>query len=384
MTRQTLAILGSTGSIGTQTLEVVRQHQEHLTVRMLTANRNWRLLADQIREFRPEVAVITDLTAYSELMKESGLGPTRLLLGEQAVLDAIQDTEADTVVNSLVGFSGFFPTHAALNTGKRVALANKESLVVGGELLAPWLGLDKMLVLPVDSEHSAILQCLAGESVERIEKLIITASGGPFRNHSLEDLSTVSVKDALAHPNWSMGAKITIDSSTLMNKGLEVIEAHWLFQLPLSKIEALVHPQSIIHSMVQFTDGSLKAQLGMPDMKVPIQYAITYPSRWDLDSPRVDWKTVNELTFRPIDTQRFPCFRLAMESLDAGGYAPAVLNAANEVAVQRFLDGEIPYICISSLVEYCLEQTPVSASIDLQELAHVDQETRRRAMFYNP
>jgi 1-deoxy-D-xylulose-5-phosphate reductoisomerase len=380
MTLHSIAILGSTGSIGTQTLDIVRQHPNRLSVSLLTANQNWELLATQIREFKPPFAVIGTEDGYRNLKAESGLECTEILYGENALLDAVRASDADTVMNSLVGFSGFFPTYVALTSGKRVALANKESLVVGGELIKPWLGLDKMMVLPVDSEHSAILQCLAGESMERVDKLIITASGGPFRNHTLEQLASVTVEDALAHPNWSMGSKITIDSSTLMNKGLEVIEAYWLFQLRHDQVEALIHPQSIIHSMVQFTDGSIKAQLGMPDMKVPIQYAITYPDRWELDSPRVDWTRTKELTFANVDTQRFPCFRLAMEAMVAGGYAPAVLNAANEVAVQRFLNHEIPYIRIASLVEDCLAHTPSKGSIQLSDLPFVNQETRERAM----
>ncbi len=379
MTLHSLAVLGSTGSIGTQTLEVVRQHPHRLSVSLLTANRNWELLAAQIREFKPLLAVIESEDGYNLMQKEMGLDGTTILHGENALLDAVRATDADTVVNSLVGFSGFFPTHVALTSGKRVALANKESLVVGGELLKPWLGLDKMMVLPVDSEHSAILQCLVGEPIERVDKLIITASGGPFRNHTINQMATVTVADALAHPNWTMGSKITIDSSTLMNKGLEVIEAYWLFQLRHDQIEALIHPQSIIHSMVQFTDGSIKAQLGMPDMKVPIQYAISYPDRWELDSPRVDWTRTTELTFSQVDTERFPCFRLAMEAMVAGGYSPAVLNAANEVAVQRFLNHEIPYIRIASLVEDCLAHTPSGGSIQLSDLPFVNQETRTRA-----
>ncbi len=379
MTLHSLAILGSTGSIGTQTLDIVRQHPQRLSVSLLTANQNWELLAAQIREFKPVMAVIGTEDGYTNLKAESGLDGTEIVQGENALLDAVRATDADTVLNSLVGFAGFFPTYVALTSGKRVALANKESLVVGGELLKPWLGLDKMMVLPVDSEHSAILQCLAGESMERVDKLIITASGGPFRNHTIDQLANVTVKDALAHPNWSMGSKITIDSSTLMNKGLEVIEAYWLFQLRFDQIEALIHPQSIIHSMVQFTDGSIKAQLGMPDMKVPIQYAITYPDRWELDAPRVDWTRTTDLSFSTVDTQRFPCFRLAMEAMVAGGYAPAVLNAANEVAVQRFLNHEIPYIRIASLVEDCLAHMPSKGSIQLSDLPFVNQETRARA-----
>lgn len=379
MTIHSLALLGSTGSIGTQALDVVRQHPNRLSVALLTANQNWELLAAQIREFKPQLAVIESEHGYKQLKNEHGLDDTTILHGENALLDAVRATDADTVLNSLVGFSGFFPTYVALTSGKRVALANKESLVVGGELLKPWLGLDKMMVLPVDSEHSAILQCLVGEPIERVDKLIITASGGPFRNHTIEQLSKVTVDDALAHPNWTMGSKITIDSSTLMNKGLEVIEAYWLFQLRHDQIEALIHPQSIIHSMVQFTDGSIKAQLGMPDMKVPIQYAITHPDRWELDSPRVDWTRTTDLTFSQVDTERFPCFRLAMEAMEVGGYAPAVLNAANEVAVQRFLNHEIPYIRIASLVEDCLAHTPSASSIQLSDLPFVNQETRTRA-----
>lgn len=374
-----IAILGSTGSIGTQALEVARRHPDKLCVVMLSANRNHTLLAEQVREFRPETAVLADADGWTAFREAVGTIGTEIACGTDRIAEAVAASSADIVLNSLVGYSGFRSTYESLRVGKVVALANKESLVVGGSVLEPWLGVDKMKVLPVDSEHSAILQCLVGEPLERVEKLILTASGGPFRSHTLEQMRSVTVQDALKHPNWSMGSKITIDSSTLMNKGLEVIEAYWLFRLPLDRIEAVIHPQSIFHSMVQFRDGSVKAQLGTPDMKVPIQYALSLPDRWDLDTPRVDWARIGSLSFEPVDEARFPCFRLAKEALTAGGYAPAVLNAANEVAVDRFLKGEIPYIRIASTVEACLAQTPRTEAVDVDELPMVDRSIRELA-----
>lgn len=371
-----IAILGSTGSIGTQALDVVRRHPDKLKVVMLSANRNHALLAEQVREFRPDCAVLGDEAGWRDFRSAVGGCESELVCGSDRIAATVAAGEADIVLNSLVGYSGFRSTYESLRAGKTVALANKESLVVGGSVLEPWLGLDRMKVLPVDSEHSAILQCLVGERMDRVEALILTASGGPFRSHTLDQMRSVTVQDALKHPNWSMGSKITIDSATLMNKGLEVIEAYWLFRLPLERIQAVIHPQSIFHSMVQFTDGSVKAQLGTPDMKVPIQYALSLPDRWSLDTPRVDWARLGSLTFEPVDEERFPCFRLAKEALKAGGYAPAVLNAANEVAVDRFLKGEIAYIRIASVVESCLAQTPGNGSVDVDDLPLVDRSIR--------
>jgi 1-deoxy-D-xylulose-5-phosphate reductoisomerase len=371
-----IAILGSTGSIGTQALDVVRRHPDKLRVVMLSANRNHVLLSQQVKEFRPDIAVLADADGWLGFREAVGSADTELICGADRIAVSVAASSAEVVLNSLVGYSGFRSTYESLRAGKVVALANKESLVVGGSVLEPWLGVDRMKVIPVDSEHSAILQCLIGEPLERVEKLILTASGGPFRSHTMEQLRDVTVQDALRHPNWSMGSKITVDSSTLMNKGLEVIEAFWLFGLPLERIDAVIHPQSIFHSMVQFTDGSVKAQLGTPDMKVPIQYAMSLPDRWALDTPRVDWNRLGSLTFEPVDEDRFPCFRLAKEALRAGGYAPAVLNAANEVAVDRFLKGEIAYIRIASVVEACLAQTPGSVSVDVDDLPLVDRTIR--------
>lgn len=378
MKHQKISLLGATGSIGTQTLDIVRANPKQLSVLALTANRNWKLLADQINEFKPKYAVLCDELGLKDLKTALTHNETKLLpaseLEELATLD-----EVDIVVNALVGFAGFSSTHKALHSGKRVALANKESLVVGGEVLSEFCNDDRGLLLPVDSEHSAILQCLVGENSNEIEKLLITASGGPFRTKTIEELKQVTVKDALNHPNWEMGSKITIDSATMMNKGLEVIEAKWLFDLPLEKIEAVIHPQSIIHSMVTFSDGSTKAQLGLPDMKVPIQYALSYPSRWPLETPRIDWSKSQQLTFEPVDLHKFPCFKLALESLDEGAHAPAILNAANEIAVERFLNGEIEYISIAKIVEKTLQETTNKTNVTVASLFDIDTESRETA-----
>lgn len=378
-----ILILGSTGSIGTQSLEVIDKHPDKLSVFGLSAHSNWELLADQVNTYRPKFAVLTNATNLSEFKSALKHHDTEILVGSEHLEQLVKSPEIDTVLNSLVGFAGFIPTYNALRAGKRVALANKESLVVGGELLKNFLGFEQPQLFPIDSEHSAILQCLVGEPAESIEKLIITASGGPFRNHTIEELAKVTVASALAHPNWSMGAKITIDSSTLMNKGLEVMEAYWLFALPLSKIEAVIHPQSIIHSMVTFVDGSTKAQLGVPDMKVPIQYALTFPDRWAFDAPRINWKEAQNWTFQPIDHAKFPCFGLAMDALEAGGYAPAVLNASNEIAVERFLNREIPYIAISEIVRKSLEKIENGAPLSAASIVETDLETRKFAKTLN-
>lgn len=374
-----IIVLGSTGSIGTQMLDIARNNKEKISIIGLTANSNWELLADQVSEFNPEFAALTNEKNRANFISKIAKKTTKFAFTLEEIVDYIIGSDADMVVNSLVGYAGFSPTLAALKSGKKVALANKESLVVGGELLRPYLGHTDAKIIPVDSEHSAIFQCLIGEPPESIEKLIITASGGPFRNHTYEDLKKVTVETALKHPNWSMGAKITIDSSTMMNKGLEVIEAYWLFGLPMYKISAVIHPQSIIHSMVTFVDGSTKAQLGIPDMRIPIQYAITYPDRWEFDAPRLDWSKSHEWSFEPIDHDRFPCFALALESIDRGGFAPAVLNASNEVAVSRFLNREIPYIGISEIVRRCLLKIECNDEITTSSIHEIDKETRRFA-----
>lgn len=377
MNKQKLAILGSTGSIGTQALDIVRQHPDKFEVIALSAHSNWKLLSEQIREFSPRYAIISQDESYSELKKAGGTA--EIMSGVEHLPDIASSEEVDTVLNALVGFAGFESTYHAIRAGKKVALANKESLVVGGELLMNELEKSNAQLIPVDSEHSAMLQCLSGEDLEDMEKIIITASGGPFRQFTLEQMRKVTVEQALKHPNWDMGAKITIDSSTMMNKGLEIIEAHWLFNIPVSKIEPVIHPQSIIHSMITFVDGSSKAQLGPPDMKVPIIYALSYPKRYPLETPRMDWSEAQHLTFEPVDYERFPCVKLAMNSIEMGGAAPCVLNAANEVAVERFLNKEIGYIQISEIVEKSLAMIESSDSLNAETLKNIDKETRRFA-----
>lgn len=374
MNKQKLAILGSTGSIGTQALEIVRQHPNTFEVIALTANSNWELLAEQAKEFNPKYILISNEDYYSNL--KNAVTDIEVISGFEKLPELASLDEVDTVLNALVGFAGFDSTLASIHAGKKIALANKESLVVGGELITKALQESKSQLIPVDSEHSAMLQCLAGEDMSDIEKIIITASGGPFREFTKEQMRMVTVEQALDHPNWSMGAKITIDSSTMMNKGLEIIEAHWLFDIPVSKIQPVIHPQSIIHSMITFIDGSSKAQMGLPDMKVPIIYALSYPKRLTLETPRMDWNEAQNLTFQPIDFDKFPCVKLAMESIEWGGYAPAVLNAANEVAVARFLNKEIGYIHIPEIVEESLANIKWNDSLNSETLRQIDKETR--------
>lgn len=382
MNKQKLAILGSTGSIGTQVLEVVRQHPDEFEIVALTANSSWELLSEQIKEFSPKIALICNDDHYSDL-KKSAVSNTEILSGIENLITIVTHPDVDTVLNSLVGFSGFIPTVEALKSGKKVALANKESLVVGGEYIRTILDQYSGTLIPVDSEHSAMLQSIVGEKPENIEKIIITASGGPFRELTKDQMQKVTLEQALDHPNWDMGAKITIDSATMMNKGLEIIEAKWLFDIPVSKIEPVIHPQSIIHSIVTFVDGSSKAQLGPPDMKVPIIYALTYPDRLALDTPRMDWSVAQELTFYPVDYEKFPCLKLAINAIEEGGVAPAVLNAANEVAVKRFLDREINYIDIPKIVEGCLSKMVLSHDVEIDSLIEIDKEARQLAAHIN-
>ncbi|HKJ47250.1 MAG TPA: 1-deoxy-D-xylulose-5-phosphate reductoisomerase [Balneolales bacterium] len=383
MIQHNIVLLGSTGSIGKQALELIRENKEKFKVYALTANASWKTLAQQINEFKPEYAVIADDTHYANLCGAVSHHETEILSGQDYLEELVTHDEVTLVLNSLVGFSGFMPTFTALEHNKRVALANKESLVVGGQLINERIRNKKDLLIPVDSEHSAIFQCLSGESKNQVEKLIITASGGPFRTWSYEQMKQITVEQALKHPNWNMGAKITIDSSTMMNKGLEVIEAYWLFGVPLSRIETVVHPQSIIHSMVQFIDGSTKAQMGPPDMKVPILYAMSYPERIEAATPRMDWSVEQEITFEPVDYKRFPCLRIAREALKMGGCAPAVLNASNEIAVQRFLNREITYIQIPNVIESSLSKLANGQKIDTNSLLEIDAETREFASSIN-
>ncbi|PAU93985.1 1-deoxy-D-xylulose-5-phosphate reductoisomerase [Aliifodinibius salipaludis] len=379
MKQKNIVILGSTGSIGEQALQIVREHPDRFNVLGISCNSSWQKLLEQVREFHPRYALVANEQYADELDKRMP-SETELLVGYEQLLDLATLDDADVILNSLVGYSGFEPTIEALKAGKKVALANKESLVVGGEIINELIKDDRSQLIPVDSEHSAMLQCLVGEPLDKIEKLVITASGGPFRTWSKKQMRDITVDDALDHPNWSMGAKITIDSATMMNKGLEIIEAHWMFDMPLDKIEAVVHPQSVIHSVVTFTDGSSKAQMGPPTMKVPILYALTYPERVALDAPRLDWQSAFDLTFEPVDYDRFPCLRLAIEAIEEGGLAPAILNAANEIAVERFLNKEITYIDIPRVIESCLDQLNNSGSVTLESLKNIDQQARKLAL----
>lgn len=373
-----LAILGATGSIGTQTLDVVRLFPERFDVRVLTCGSNVELLAEQVREFRPEcVAVGAPEHAAALEWALSGDADPSVVVGEGGLCDVATRSDVDVVMGAVVGFAGLRPMLEALEAGKQVALANKETLVVGGALITRALERGDGRLLPVDSEHSAIFQCLAGEAEQNVERILLTASGGPFWEQAPETFEDITVAEALDHPNWSMGAKITIDSATMMNKGLEVIEAKWLFDVPLDHIEVLVHPQSIVHSMVVFSDGAVKAQLGVPDMKVPIQYALSYPARWPAPHERLDWSEISKLTFEQPDTGKFPCLRLAYEAIDAAGTAPAILNAANEVAVQRFLDEQIGFPDIPRVIERALEALPFTSTPSLDDLYAADEEARR-------
>lgn len=375
-----LSILGATGSVGTQTLEVVRLFPDRFNVRALTCGRNVERLAEQVREFRPaQVAVGAPERAEALRQALSPDAPdVQIETGTDGLCAAATRPDVDVVMGAVVGFAGLRPVLAALQAGKQVALANKETLVVGGALVAEALADGDGELLPVDSEHSAIFQCMAGEAEHRVEEVVLTASGGPFWERPASSFADVTVNEALDHPNWSMGPKITIDSATMMNKGLEVIEAKWLFDLAVDQIEVLVHPQSIVHSMVAFDDGAVKAQLGVPDMKVPIQYALSYPARWPAPHERLDWSALSRLDFQRPDLKKFPCLRLAYEALEAGGTAPAVLNAANEVAVQRFLDEEIGFADIPRAVGAVLERQSLQSAPTLAGLVRADAQARAR------
>ena len=376
-TCRNIAVLGSTGSIGRSALEVVANFPERFRVTYLTANRNVDLLIEQIHRFRPRAVVVLEECNASVLRKFIN-GSTQVFTGEEGLKEIVSREDVDIVLSSLVGFAGLKPTLWAIEAGKDVALANKETLVVAGEIIMNKVREKRVRLLPVDSEHSAILQCLQGEDIRDVERLILTASGGPFLHLDRKLFETITVAQALNHPTWKMGNKITIDSATLMNKGLEVIEAFWLFGLPPAKIEVVIHPQSIIHSMVEFVDGSMKAQMGIPDMKIPIQYALTYPERPVSSYKRIDFATLHQMTFLKTDVDKFRCLPLAFKALEIGGTAPAVLNAANEIAVQMFLDGRLTFASIPTVIEEALTaHTPVS-HITLDEVVRADKETRER------
>ncbi len=376
-----LAILGSTGSIGTQTLDVVRTNPDRYRATGLTTNGNIELLGRQIEEFAPDFVVVAEECSASVAQKLYG-NLTEVLAGEEGLIEAATRTGIDTVVSGLVGFAGLAPTIAAVRAGKRVALANKETLVVAGELITHLVREHGGILIPIDSEHSALFQCLAGEPVGSVEELILTASGGPFRTTPIEEFGSITLERALKHPNWDMGPKITVDSATMMNKGLEVIEARWLFDIPASRIRIVVHPQSIVHSMVGFIDGSVKAQLGLPDMRLPIQYALAWPERIANDYERLSLSSIGTLTFEEADRERFPALRLAYEALDCGGTAPAILNAANEVAVAAFLEGTTGFTDIPRLVERALDDLPVVDQPSLEDILAADKRTREQVRSY--
>lgn len=375
---KSLAILGSTGSIGTQTLDVVRAHPERFRVTALAAHKSDGQIEEQIREFSPAIAVLTDEAAAVRLRARYH-GATEILSGEEGLLAAAVLPTADTVVTSLMGFAGLAPTLAAIESGKDIALANKETLVVAGELVMNAAKAHGVAILPVDSEHCALFQCLQGEKREAVERLILTASGGPFRGKKLADLAAVSLADCLNHPTWAMGKKITVDSATLINKGLEVIEAHWLYDMPYDKIEVVVHPQSIVHSLVSFRDGAVMAQLGLPDMRLPIQYALTYPDRVASDFPRLDFSRLGALTFEPPDIETFRGLEIAVEAGRTGGTAPCVMNAANEIAVEAFLDGFIGFLDIYHIIEKTLAARPVRRAATFEVLQEEDAWARQYA-----
>ena len=374
-----IAILGSTGSIGTQTLDVVRQHPTEFGVYALTAHRSVELLIEQALEFNPAVVCIADESCYPRLREALSDLPIQVMAGERALEELVTMPEIDVVVAAMVGYAGLPPTIAAIKAKKTIALANKETLVVAGEIICRLAQRHKVSILPVDSEHSAIFQSLVGEDMASVEKLLLTASGGPFRTFSLEKMQHVTAAQALQHPNWEMGAKITIDSASMMNKGFEVIEARWLFDIPVEKIQVLVHPQSVVHSAVQFVDGSVKAQLGTPDMRMPIQYALTYPKRWQSDVPRLDLFANSQLTFEAPDMDRFPNLALAYEAINRGGNAPCVLNAANEVVNLAFRNGKCAFLQMSDVIAQTMTKTTFIVEPTYEDYVQTDKEARKIA-----
>lgn len=374
-----IAILGSTGSIGTQALEIAREQKDRIQIEVLTANSNADLLIAQAKEFNPNHVVIADESKYMQVKEALANDDIKVFAGNKSIADVMEITSADTVLTAMVGYSGLLPTIKAIQNKKRIALANKETLVVAGELITELCEENRVSLIPVDSEHSAIFQCLVGEDLNTIDKIILTASGGPFRGKKRSDLAEVTKAQALKHPNWSMGAKITIDSATLMNKGLEVIEAKWLFGVKGTQIEAVVHPQSIIHSMVEFNDGSIKAQMGLPDMKLPIHYAFFFPERVDTNFKRMSFKEMNTLTFEEPDKETFRNLALAYEAMDKGGNMACILNAANEIAVDAFLKDKIKFLQIAELNEKCMQQVKFIAKPSLQDYIETDAETRKVA-----
>lgn len=376
--KQRIALLGSTGSIGEQTLDILRARAEQFEAAVLTAGSNWQRLAQQAIEFQPDAVVIADESRYTELKAALEKYPIKVYAGSAAIEQVVRGGSADVIVNAIVGYAGMTPSLAAVDTGKKLALANKESLVIAGRQIVDAALESGSHILPIDSEHSAIFQCITGE-VSPVHRIILTASGGPFLRTPAGELSGVTVKQALNHPNWSMGAKITVDSATMVNKGFEVIEAHWLFGLPSEKISVIVHPQSVIHSMVEFDDGAIKAQMGTPDMRLPIQYSLTYPHRSDFGGMRFDFAATPTLTFEEPDLTKFPALGIAYDCLRRGGTAPCVMNAANEAAVAAFLAGRIRYVDIVSVIEESLVKAPFISAPSVADYVACDTEVRRIA-----
>ncbi len=377
--KKQIAILGSTGSIGTQALEVIQANPDSYEVYLLSANNRVEELINQARLFKPEVAIIANKAKYSQLKEALTDLPTRVYAGEEALCQIVSEPPIDMVLAAMVGYAGLKPTINAIRARKTIALANKETLVVAGELINELARFSGTSILPVDSEHSAIFQCLSGENGNPIEKVILTASGGPFRTCTKEQLQSVTKAEALKHPNWAMGAKITIDSATMMNKGFEVIEAKWLFGVRPDQIEVVIHPQSIIHSMVQFEDGAVKAQLGMPDMRLPIQYAFSYPNRLPARFPRLDFRVCTSLTFEQPDAHRFPNLALAYQALHMGGNMPCIINAANEVVVAAFLRDEISFPGMSDVIEKTMSRVSFLPKPSYEDYVATDREARRVA-----
>ncbi len=375
--KKRIAILGSTGSIGTQSLDVIWNNRDKFEVEVLTANNNVDLLIQQAKKFQPNAVVIANPEKYTYVTETLANEPVKVFAGSEALNQVVQMETVDLVLTAMVGYSGLIPTYHAVKAGKNIALANKETLVVAGELITTLAREKKVDILPVDSEHSAIFQCLIGEFMNPPEKIILTCSGGPFRGKTEKELLNVTVDNALNHPNWDMGAKITIDSATLMNKGFEMIEAHWLFGLPPSKIEAIVHPQSIIHSLVQFEDGSMKAQLGLPDMRLPIQYALGFPYRIKNDFKRFSFLDFPNLSFELPNTKIFRNLALSYEAINRGGNMPCILNASNEIVVEAFLNRKISFLNMPQIIEKALEQVSFVEKPSLDDLIQTNAETRR-------
>ena len=377
--KKQIAILGSTGSIGTQALQVIEEHPDLYEAYVLTANNRVDMLIEQARKFRPEAVVIANEERYNQLKEALADLPIKVYAGSEALCEVVTDQHIDMVLTAMVGYAGLKPTMHAIKAHKPIALANKETLVVAGELINELAHVNRTPILPVDSQHSAVFQCLAGEADTPIEKVILTASGGPFRTYTHEQLAHVTRQQALKHPNWSMGAKITIDSASMMNKGFEVMEAKWLFGVKPEQIEVVVHPQSIVHSMVQFEDGAIKAQLGMPDMRLPIQYAFSYPQRIKASFPRINWMNCTELTFEQPDLERFRNLALAYEAIHRGGNMPCIVNAANEVVVEAFLNDRISFLGMSDVIEQTMSRASFLAKPSYEDYVATDAEVRRLA-----